>query len=76
MMRFNTIKKLSEKPAVVIAAAKALSDLLTVDEATSAISRVVPFTAEMMKENIPLSLRIQNLPVKEEKNENNEQVVK
>ncbi|KAL3908930.1 MAG: hypothetical protein SGILL_008294 [Bacillariaceae sp.] len=76
MMRFNTIKKFSDKPAVVIAAAKGLSDLLSVDEATSAISRVVPFTAEMMKENIPLSLRVKNLPVKEEKRDNDDNVMK
>lgn len=76
MMRFNTIKKLSEKPAVVLQAAKELSDILTIDEATCAIGRVVPFTPEMMKENIPLSLRVKNLPVKEEKSENEDKVVK
>jgi hypothetical protein len=76
MMRFNTIKKLSEKPAVVVQAAKELSDILTVDGATSAISRVVPFTPEMMKENVPLSLRVKNLPVKEEKNEHDDKVTK
>ncbi|KAL3926003.1 MAG: hypothetical protein SGILL_000002 [Bacillariaceae sp.] len=70
MLRFNTIKKLSEKEAVLVKAAKELSDLLTVDEAKSSISRVVPFTPAMMKENIPLSLRVKNLPIKEQPNEN------
>ncbi|KAG7364383.1 RNA binding motif-containing protein [Nitzschia inconspicua] len=80
MMRFNTIKKFSEKPEVVVKAAKELSDLLIVDEDKSMIRRVKPFTNDMMKENLHLSLHVKNLPVKEEEaageDDDNKNVVK
>jgi hypothetical protein len=79
MLRFNTIKKFSDKPEVLVRAAKELTDLLVVDETKSAIRRVVPFTSEMMKENLHLSLHVKNLPIKEETGgggDDKEQVVK
>jgi len=65
LLRFNTVKKYTDKPAVVIQAAKELTDSLVVNEEKIAISRVIPFTDEMMKQNIPKSLYVQNLPMKE-----------
>jgi len=65
LLRFNTVKKHTDKLAVLIQAAKELTDSLVVDEEKMTISRVVPFTKEMMDENIPKSLYIKNLPVKE-----------
>jgi len=67
LLRFNTVKKHTDKPAVLIQAAKELTDSLVVDEEKMTISRVVPFTKEMMNQNIPKSLYIQNLPMKESK---------
>jgi RNA recognition motif-containing protein len=66
MLRFNTIKKLSQKPEVVLKAAKELNNLLVVDEEKLVIRRVVPFSNDMMKENLHLSLHAKNLPIKEE----------
>lgn len=65
LLRFNTIKTHSEKSSVLIHAAKELSESLVVDEEKMTISRVVPFTKEMMSENVPKSLYIKNLPVNE-----------
>lgn len=67
LLRFNTIKKHSDKPAVLIQAAKELSDQLVVDEEKMTISRVSPFTKDMMDQNISLSLYVKNLPVTESK---------
>jgi RNA binding motif/La domain len=66
MLRFNTIKKFSEKPEILIKAAKELTDLLVVDEDKSLIRRVSPFTNDMMKDNLHLSLHVKNLPLKED----------
>lgn len=63
LLRFNTIKKHTNKPEVLIAAAKELSDTLVVDENKKTISRIVPFTKEQMNDNIPKSLHLENLPL-------------
>jgi hypothetical protein len=65
LLRFNTVKRHTEDPTVVIQAAKELTDLLVVDEEKCTISRVVPFTDGMTNQNIPKSLYIKNLPMKE-----------
>jgi RNA recognition motif-containing protein len=65
LLKFNTIKCYTEKVEVVAKAAKALPDLLTLDETETAIGRKVAFTEDMMNENIPKSLYIKNLPLKE-----------
>lgn len=67
LLRFNTIKKHTDKPAVLIQAAKGLSDSLVVDEEKMSITRVSPFTKDMMDGNIPKSLYVKNLPVNESK---------
>jgi hypothetical protein len=66
LLKFNTVKQHTTKPAVVIHAAKALPELLTVDEKETAIGRAVPFTGGMMNDNIPKSLYVKNLPLKED----------
>jgi RNA recognition motif-containing protein len=65
LLRFNTIKRYTEKIAVLVAAAKELSSFLTLDESETAIGRAVEFTESMMDDNIPKSLFIKNLPVRE-----------
>jgi len=67
LLRFNTIKKHTDKPATLTKAAKELTDSLVVDEEKMTISRVFPFTKEMMNQNIPKSLYLKNLPVNESK---------
>lgn len=67
LLRFNTVKKHTDKSVVLIQAAKELTDSLVVDEEKMTISRVVPFTKEMMNQNIPKSLYIKNLPMNESK---------
>lgn len=65
LLRFNTIKQHTENAVVVVAAVKELSALLKLDESETAIGRIVEFTEAMMDENIPKSLYIKNLPIKE-----------
>jgi hypothetical protein len=67
LLRFNTIKKHTEKPATLIQAAKELTESLVVDEEKMTISRTSPFTKEMMDGNISKSLYVTNLPVSESK---------
>jgi RNA recognition motif-containing protein len=64
LLRFNTIKQHTTKPAVVAKAAKELPDLLTVNDSETAIGRVNKFTTEMMDGHIPRSLHLKNLPLK------------
>eukprot|EP00980_Cylindrotheca_fusiformis_P024385 scaffold11809_cov128-Cylindrotheca_fusiformis.AAC.24 len=65
LLKFNTIKRYTDKTEVVVMAAKALPDLLTLNESESSIGRKVAFTEEMMDGNIPKSLYIKDLPLKE-----------
>jgi len=74
LLRFNTIKSHTTKPAVVIQATKELSDVLTLDADESAIGRVVRFTEEMMDGNIPKSLHLQNLPLKDAEDDQSSKV--
>ena len=68
LLRFNTIKKFTTKPAVLVKAAKELSKLLTIDGDESAIGRVVPFTDALMDQNIPKSLYVRKLPMTNSQN--------
>eukprot|EP00526_Cylindrotheca_closterium_P018641 CAMPEP_0113617364 /NCGR_PEP_ID=MMETSP0017_2-20120614/8740_1 /TAXON_ID=2856 /ORGANISM="Cylindrotheca closterium" /LENGTH=371 /DNA_ID=CAMNT_0000526753 /DNA_START=78 /DNA_END=1193 /DNA_ORIENTATION=+ /assembly_acc=CAM_ASM_000147 len=63
LLRFNTIKKYTEKAEVIVKAAKELEETLTLDEAASAIGRKVEFTSDMMNGHVPNSLHVMNLPV-------------
>jgi La domain len=62
LLRFNTVKKHTEDPAVVIRAATELGDVLVVDKEKAALQLVIPFTVDMMNGNIPKSLYVKNLP--------------
>lgn len=64
LLRFNTIKQHTTAKAVIVTAAKGLSDILTLNDDETAIGRVVPFTKEMMDGHIPKSLHLKNLPLK------------
>jgi hypothetical protein len=66
LLRFNTIKQHTTDEAVVIAAAKKLSDKLVVSDDNKAIGRVKPFTLELMDDNIPLTLYVNNIPMVED----------
>lgn len=65
LLRFNTIKQHTTEPSVVVAAAKALSDKLVLDDKETAIGRVTVFTNDLMDGNIHTSLYVRNLPVKD-----------
>lgn len=67
LLRFNTIKKYTDNPSMLIKAAKELK-ILAVDEEKMVISRTSPFSKNMMDQNIPKSLYLKNLPVKKSKN--------
>lgn len=66
LLKFNSIKQHTTDPAVVVAAAKTLSEVKVSDD-DKAIARVTPFTMKMMDDNIPLSLHVTNIPTKDEK---------
>jgi len=70
LLRFNTIKKYTEKPFLLIQAAKELKDILVVDDEKLTISRKCPFTKDMMDQNIPKSIYVKSLPVNESKKYN------
>lgn len=72
LLKFNTIKKYTEKTEIVAKAAKELPDLLILNEDETAIGRKVEFTEEMMNDNIPKSLYVTKLPMKE--NEDGRQI--
>ena len=65
LLRFNTIKKYTESEEVIVKAAEELEDILTVNDAKTAIGRKVEFTSDMMDGHIPKSLHVMNLPIAE-----------
>jgi len=65
LLKFNTIKKLSTDPAFIAAAAEKVEEL-KLNESKTAIARVAPFTEDMLKDNVKVSLRIGDLPIKDE----------
>jgi len=69
MLRFNTIKKISEDVKIVIQAAKhdLVSGRVKLNEDETAIARRVPFNREKMTDNVKLSLRVSNLPLTDKK---------
>jgi RNA recognition motif-containing protein len=67
LLKFNTIKKLSTDPAVIAeAATKVESPKLKLNETKTSIARVEPFTEDMLKDNIKVTIRVGNLPIKEQ----------
>jgi hypothetical protein len=66
LLRFNTIKRHTMDAEVVVKAVKSLlSDKLVVTDDNKSIARVKPFTKELLSKNIPFSLYVKNLPVKD-----------
>ncbi len=66
LLRFNTIKSITEDSKLI---AKAVKDVkkptLKLNDDESAIARVEPFTEAMMEDNVKATLRISNIPMKE-----------
>mmetsp|Transcript_51583 Transcript_51583/g.154856 ORF Transcript_51583/g.154856 Transcript_51583/m.154856 type:complete len:397 (-) Transcript_51583:154-1344(-) len=74
LLRFNSIKKHTTDAKVVVQAAKhqSVSDRVKLNDGETAIGRVLPFDREKMLDNVQLSLRVENLPIKEPKEEGGE----
>ena len=76
LLRFNTIKKYTTDPAVIVRAIKEkLSEKLVLKDDDKSVGRVKPFTKELMSDNIPVSFYIKNLPTKEEENDHGKKIV-
>ena len=65
LLRFNTIKNHTSDPEVVLAAAKTI-DRLELSSDGKAIGLKDKFTSEKMDGNVPLSLVVNKLPVRED----------
>ena len=66
LLRFNTIKSITEDPKLIAKAAKLVTKpKLQLSDDESAISRVEPFTEDMMDGNVEVTLRVSNLPMKD-----------
>mmetsp|Transcript_22578 Transcript_22578/g.33771 ORF Transcript_22578/g.33771 Transcript_22578/m.33771 type:complete len:378 (+) Transcript_22578:195-1328(+) len=66
LLRFNTIKNITEDPKLIAKAAKEVKQpLLKLKEDESAIGRVEPFTNDMMEDNVKVTLRVSNIPTKD-----------
>jgi lupus La protein len=66
LLKFNTIKSISTDPSTVAdAVEKVAHPQLKLNEARTAIARVEPFTEDMLKDNIKVSLRIGNIPIED-----------
>lgn len=69
LLKFNTIKKLSTDPAVIAEAATEVANpKLKLNESKTSIARVEPFTEDMLKDNVKVTLRVSDLPIKENDN--------
>jgi hypothetical protein len=67
LLKFNTLKQHTTEPAVVAQVVKEkLADSLALSDDGLAIKRVKTFTKEMLSENIPLTLYVQNLAIKDD----------
>eukprot|EP00557_Chaetoceros_sp_GSL56_P003294 CAMPEP_0176499884 /NCGR_PEP_ID=MMETSP0200_2-20121128/13199_1 /TAXON_ID=947934 /ORGANISM="Chaetoceros sp., Strain GSL56" /LENGTH=358 /DNA_ID=CAMNT_0017898401 /DNA_START=82 /DNA_END=1158 /DNA_ORIENTATION=+ len=63
LLKFNTIKSIStDSSAVADAVEKVVHPKLKLNEERTAIARVEPFTEDMLKDNVKVSLRIGNIP--------------
>lgn len=68
LLRFNTIKTITESPDVLVQAARQLGSILTVLEGDPPlIGRVDDFTKNKMKLNIPVTLYLSNLPTNDKR---------
>lgn len=67
LMRFNTINKHTKDAQVLIKVARELEDLLVVSKDSKSILRKTRFTQDNMRDHVPLSLYVSNVPVVNEK---------
>lgn len=66
LLKFNTIKCITEDPEMIAKAVKEVKcPKLKLNEDQSAISRVDPFTQDMMDDNVKVTLRVSNIPMKD-----------
>eukprot|EP00591_Stephanopyxis_turris_P013516 CAMPEP_0195510204 /NCGR_PEP_ID=MMETSP0794_2-20130614/2916_1 /TAXON_ID=515487 /ORGANISM="Stephanopyxis turris, Strain CCMP 815" /LENGTH=469 /DNA_ID=CAMNT_0040637581 /DNA_START=30 /DNA_END=1439 /DNA_ORIENTATION=- len=67
LLRFNSIKKLTTGPTLVAKAAEAENNvnILKLNSERTAIGRVVPFDPNKNQDNVPLTLVVDGLPMKE-----------
>mmetsp|Transcript_14153 Transcript_14153/g.20216 ORF Transcript_14153/g.20216 Transcript_14153/m.20216 type:complete len:414 (+) Transcript_14153:140-1381(+) len=65
LLRFNTIKKFTTNPVDLVKAVKCdkCCSILKLNEDETSIARKVPFTPDMMKDNVKLTLRVSDIPV-------------
>lgn len=69
LLKFNTIKKLTTDPAVIADAVGQVDDpKLKLNDTKTSIARVEPFTQAMLKDNVKVTLRVNDFPIKEEDN--------
>jgi hypothetical protein len=68
LLRFDTIKTFTKEAAVVVKAAKDLSDAIVLNDDETTISRKEPFTKDMLDGHIPPTLYLRNVPKTDEEN--------
>jgi len=66
LLRFNTIKDITEDSKIIAKAAKEVKrPELKLNNDESAIARVEPFTNDMMEDGVKVTLRVSNIPTKD-----------
>ncbi len=66
LLKFNTIKSITEDPKVIAKAVKEVKKpALKLKDDESAIARVDPFTSDMMDDQVKVTLRVSNIPMKD-----------
>jgi len=66
LLRFNTIKSYSTEPLALVRAiqeTESLKPILKLNEDKTGIARIEPFTHDMMRDNVGVTLRVSNIPV-------------
>mmetsp|Transcript_24464 Transcript_24464/g.28837 ORF Transcript_24464/g.28837 Transcript_24464/m.28837 type:complete len:458 (-) Transcript_24464:246-1619(-) len=66
LLRFNTIKIYSTEPQALVRAieeTESLKPILKLNEDKTGIARIEPFTHDMMRDNVGVTLRVSNIPV-------------
>mmetsp|Transcript_31697 Transcript_31697/g.36971 ORF Transcript_31697/g.36971 Transcript_31697/m.36971 type:complete len:375 (-) Transcript_31697:53-1177(-) len=65
LLKFNTIKNITTDTAIIAKAAKEVSrPLLKLNDDETSICRVEKFTEAMMDDNVKVTLRVSNIPIK------------
>jgi len=64
LLKFNTIKKISTDPAIIVEAVASVP-ALKLNDAKTAIARVEAFTEDMMNDNIKVTIRVGGIPTVE-----------